>query len=51
MNESNIITTSVTEAFAERGITMLDIPGAYLHANNDKHTITLLKGKLTELLI
>ena len=47
----SVIVTSVIEANEKRDTTTLDLPGIYLHAENNKHIIILLKGKLVELLV
>ena len=35
----------------DRDVNTIDLPGAYLHIDNDEETIMLLKGKLAELLV
>jgi len=47
----SVIVTLVIEAHEEQDEATLDLPGAHLHAENDEHTIMLLKGKLAELLV
>ena len=47
----SVIVTSVIEVNEERDGATLDLPGAYLHAENDEHITMLLKGKLAELLL
>ena len=41
----------VIEAHEERDTATCDIPGAFLHADNDETVLMLLRGKLAELLV
>ena len=41
---------SKIEAYAEHDVANIDIPGAYLHNENDKHVIMLLRESLEELM-
>ena len=50
ITDSVMITVAIA-AKERRDVMMLDLPGAYLHTNNDEETIMLLKGKLAELLV
>ena len=45
-----IMFVSKIEAYAEHDVANIDIPGAYLHNENDKHVIMLLRESLEELM-
>ena len=47
----SIFLTSMIEALEGRDVACFDIPGAFLHAENDDEVIMLLKGRLAELLV
>ena len=42
--------TSAIKAHEEINVATINIPGAYLHTNNDEYLIMLLRGRLTELM-
>ena len=46
-----VLITGVIEAHEERDTATCDIPGAFLHADNDETVLMLLRGKLAELLV
>ena len=39
------------EAKKEQNVVIIDLPGAFLHACNDKKVIMFMKGKLVELMV
>ena len=43
--------TAAILAHKQRNVATIDIPGAFLHAYNDKETIMLLRGRLAELMV
>jgi hypothetical protein len=47
----SIIITAVIDAHEQCNIATIDIPGAFLHAYNDKEMFMLLKGRLAELMV
>ena len=51
MTTGAVLITGVIEAHEERDTTTCDIPGAFLHADNDETVLMLLRGKLAELLV
>ena len=51
LTTDSVMITVAIAAKERRDVMMLDLPGAYLHTNNDEETIMLLKGKLAELLV
>ena len=46
-----VLITGVFDAHEERYTASCDIPGAFLHADNDETVLMLLRGKLAELLV
>jgi hypothetical protein len=48
---NSIMITATIHAHEQRNVTTIDIPGAFLHAYNDKETFMLLKGHLAELMV
>ena len=51
MNTDSIFLTGVIDAHENRAISMLDIENDFLHAENDKYMLMLLRGKLAEILV
>ena len=47
----NIMITAAIDAHKRRDVDTRDIPVAFLHAYNNKETIMLLRGRLTELMV
>ena len=47
----SVLITSAMEAHNHCDIATIDLPGAFLHTDNDEDTIMLLRGKLAELLV
>ena len=47
----SIMITAAIEARKRRDVDTIDIPGAYLHAYNNKETLMLLKGRLAKLMV
>ena len=47
----SIFTTATNDAKEEQDITNFELPGALLHAKNDKIVIMFMKGKLAELMV
>ena len=45
-----MITASI-DTHERRNVATIDIPGAFLHAYNNKETIMLLRGRLAELMV
>ena len=43
--------TDLIEAYEERDVAKLDIPGAFLHTETDKDVIMVLEGTLAELMV
>lgn len=50
MNDSVMITSAI-DAHEERYVVTMDIPGAFLHADQDEEVIMLLRGQLAELMV
>jgi hypothetical protein len=48
---NSIIITAAIDAHKRRNVATIDIPGAFLHAYNDKEMFMLLKGCLAELMV
>ena len=46
-----VIITSTIESHEGRDMATADLPNAYLHADNNKQTLMLLKEKLAELMV
>ena len=46
-----VMITAAIAAQKHRDVMTIDLPGAYLHTDNDEETIMLFKGKLAELLV
>ena len=46
-----VIITSTIEAHEGRDVAVVDLPNAFLNANNSEKTLMLLKGKLAELVV
>ena len=46
-----VIITSTIEAHEGRDVAVINSPNAFLNADNNDHTIMLLKGKLEELMV
>ena len=49
MTES-IFIMSVTDAKENREVAIVDLPGAFLHAENDQDVIMFMRGRLAELM-
>jgi hypothetical protein len=47
----SIMITAAIDAHEQRNVATIDIPGAFLHASNDKETFMLLKGRLAKLMV
>ena len=47
----SVILTSTIDAHQGRDVATADMPGAYLHTDNNQETIMLLRGKLAELMV
>ena len=47
----SVIITSVIEAHERRDTATLDLPGAFLHADNDEENVMLLRGNMAELFV
>ena len=43
--------TAAIEAHEERDVMTIDLPGAFLHTENDEEIIMVLRGRLCELLV
>ncbi len=48
---NSIMITAAIDAHKQRDVATIDIPGAFLHAYNDKETLMLLKGRLAKLMV
>ena len=46
-----VIITSVMDAHEGRDVATADMPGAYLHKDNNQDTVMLLRGRLAELMV
>ena len=46
-----VIITSTLDAHEGRDVATADMPGAYLHTDNNQHMVMLLRGKLAELMV
>jgi hypothetical protein len=51
VSTGGVFITSAIEAHEERDVATFDVPGAFLHTDNDEETIMLLKGRLAELMV
>ena len=51
VSTDGVILTSTIEAHEERDVAVIDVPNAFLNANNNEKTLMLLKGKLAELMV
>ena len=51
VSTGGVFITSAVEAHEERDVATFDVPGAFLHTDNDEETIMLLKGRLAELMV
>jgi hypothetical protein len=51
VSTDGLIVTTAIDAHEGRDVATMDIPVAYLHAENDGHIIMLLRGKMVELLV
>ena len=49
MMESIFITATI-DMKKEQDEAIMDLPGAFLHAENDKKVVRFMKGKMTELM-
>jgi hypothetical protein len=47
----SIMITAAINAHEQRNVATINIPGAFLHAYNDKETFMLLKGRLAKLMV
>ena len=47
----SIMITTAIDAHERHDVTTINIPGAFLHAYNNKETIMLLRGRLAELMV
>ena len=47
----SVMITAAIEAYELRRVIMLDIPGAFLHAELDEDVVMLLKGELAEMMV
>ncbi len=48
---NSIMITAAIDAHEQCDVATIDIPGAFLHAYNDKETFMLLKGRLAKLMV
>ena len=46
-----MIITSTIESHEGRDVAVIDLPNAFLNAENNEQTLMLLKGKLAELMV
>ena len=51
MNTDSVVLTGVIYAHELRDVAMLDIKNYFLHTENDKYVLIMLRGKLAELLV
>ena len=51
VSTDGVIITSTIEAHEGRDVAMIDLPNAFLNAENNEQTLMLLKGKLAELMV
>ena len=47
----SIFITAALEAKEGRDVAIVDLPGAFLHANNDNDVIMTMTGKIAELMV
>ena len=50
MMESIFITVAI-DAKEQQDVTIMDLPGAFLHAENDETVVMFIKGKIAELMV
>ena len=50
-SDDSIFVTGVVDAKESRVVAILDIANAFLHADNDKIILMLLRGKLAEMMV
>ena len=43
--------TAAIDGYEQRDVATMDIPGAFLNAENDEYIVILLRGKLAELMV
>ena len=51
ISTDSIFLTGVVDAHEKQAIAILDIANAFLHRDNDKKILMLLRGKLAELMV
>ena len=51
VSTDDLIVTTAIDVHEGRDVATLDIPTAFLYADNDEHIIMLLKGKVVKLLV
>jgi hypothetical protein len=51
VSTDSIFITAAIEAHEQRDVALVDIPGAYLHAETDENVMMCFKGVLAELLV
>ena len=51
VSTDGVIITSTIEAHEGRDVAVIDLPNAFLNADNNEQTLMLLKGKLVELMV
>ena len=51
VSTDGVILTSTFEAHEGRDVAVIDLPNAFLTADNNEQTLMLLKGKLAELMV
>ena len=51
VSTDGLIITTAIDAHEERDVAIVDIPGAFLQADNDEFVLMLLRGKLAEMMV
>ena len=51
VSTDGVILNSTIEAHKGRDVVVIDLPNAFLNADNNEQTLMLLKGKLAELMV
>jgi hypothetical protein len=47
----SVLTTATIDAYEERDVAIVDVPGAFLSANVDEEVIMTIRGRLAELMV
>ena len=51
VSTDGLLITAAVDAHEGKNVAIIDIPGAFLQAENDKFVVMLLQGKLAEMMV